>query len=358
MLLGFTMPVASSNDAIERFDRIHMGHVIGGGSPLTTQDPVQAGSLPQASVTLNPLTGLPMDESFFGRRPLAISLSNSAPALPMNGISNADIVYEVLVEGGITRMLALYQDFTNAGLTGSIRSARHYTVSIAESYDAIFVSAGGSPQAYEEIESRGIAHLDEVAGNHSEMFYRDVNRIRGRTVERYHSAVTTGALVTRWLPSYGIRMMHNERHTNALFFVDDGTPPGGGNAQEVVVRFAAGNTSTFSYNNERRIYHMHQPSGIFIDENDNSQPAFTNLLILKTSVAPIPGDGAGRLEIITTGSGTGYFACGGRFIEINWFRANKSSPFVYMLRDGSVLTLGRGNTYIGIIPTEMNVTFR
>jgi hypothetical protein len=306
---------------------------------------------------VNPLTGMPIDANMVRRRPLAISLSNIEAALPMNGISRADIVYEMLVEGGITRMLALYQDMTHVGVVGSIRSARHYSVSIAESYDAIFVSAGGSPQAYDEIALRNISHLDEVAGNHSEMFYRDVNRINGRTLDRYHSAVTTGTLVSRWLPLYGIRMVHHEGYTNALFFVDDGTPAGGGFAHEVVARFTTGNTSSFSYDQSRGVYYMRQSGGIFVDANDNSQPGFTNLLILESSVTPIPGDGAGRLDIVTTGYGTGYYVCGGRYIVINWFRASKSSPFIYTHLDGSFLRLGRGKTYIGIVPDDMGAAF-
>jgi len=332
LLLGLTTPIASSNT-----------HV--GLSPPMTR-------------SVNPLTGLPMPEYLAEKRPLAISLSNTIAALPMNGISHADIVYEMLVESNITRVLALYQDISGVGPIGSIRSARHYSVQIAQSYDAIFVSAGGSPQGYAEVEALGIPHLDEVAGRHSGMFYRDLNRIRGRTLLRYHSAVTTGELVTRWLPGFGYRLTHDANFTNALSFVENGTPAGGGNAAEVIVRFAAGNTSNFTYNSLHNIYTMQQFNMDFVDANDYSHPAFTNLLVLKTSVTPIPGDGAGRLEIITTGSGSGYFANGGRFIEINWFRPDKNAPFIYTHRDGSLLNLGQGKTYIAIIPTEMDATFR
>ena len=330
-LLGLTMPVASSNS------------FVGGSPPISS--------------SVNPLTGLPMEEYLTTRRPLAISISNTIAALPSNGISKADIIYEVLVESGITRMLALYQDVSDVGLIGSIRSARHYTVSIAESHDAIFVSAGGSPQGYAEIEARGIPHLDEVAGRQSEMFYRDLNRIKGKTLLRYHSAVTTGALVTRWLPGYGFRLEHEDGYVNALSFIDNAVPVGGGSATDVNVRFTTGNSSSFSYVAERNIYYMSQFNMDLVDANDYSQPEFTNLLILKTSVSPIPGDGAGRLDIITTGRGTGYFVNGGRYIEIEWYRPDKSSPFIYMNRDGSMLSLGRGKTYIGIIPLEMSATF-
>jgi len=320
--------------------------------------PDQFAPPPVGQLSTNPLTGLPMDESLARRRPLAISISNVSPALPMNGISHADIVIETLVEGGLTRMLALYQDISRAGAIGSIRSARHYTVCIAESFDAILVSAGGSPRAYEEISRRNIDHIDEVAGRHSEMFVRDVNRIRGRTVQRYHSAITTGELASRWVPEYGFRLNRHNNTFNSLFFVNNATPVDGANAEEVTVRFASNNNSTFTFNRTTGTYTMNQPTGPLIDANDYSHPQFTNLIVLRASINPIPGDGEGRIDIATTSGGAGYFVSGGRFIEIFWFRPDESFPFVFMRSDGSMLTLGRGNTYIGIIPYEMNVTFR
>ena len=372
-LIGFPLQAVSANDSRPHHGRIILGYHFGEGPPLSptsggTQSqnqntpamhisPNQPSSVVPANSVPNPLTGMPMSATMAGRRPLAISMSNQTQALPMNGISHADIVFEMLVEGGITRMIGLYQDISNVGLVGSIRSARHYTACIAESFDAILISAGGSPQAYSHIAERGITHLDEVRGNPHQMFRRDINRIPGRTVERYHSAVTTGELVTRWLPEIGVRLTHGHDHLNALFFVNDATPVDGGSADRVVVNFTSSNHSTFTFNNATRAYTMLQPQGNFIDANDNSQPNFTNLLILRTSVTPIPGDYAGRMEIETVGHGSGYFVNGGRAVKIHWFRPGEPYPFIFMRRDGSILTLGRGNTYIGIISENMNVTF-
>jgi hypothetical protein len=275
----------------------------------------------------------------------------------MNGISQADMVYEVLVEGGLTRMLALFQDISTAGTIGSIRSARHYTAQIAESHDAIFVTAGGSYLGYEEIQARSITHIDEVAGNHSQMFQRNRNRIPGRTVDNYHSAITTGALATQWLPRFNVRLIHDPSYTNSLSFITDGTPPGGSNANDVNIRFSAGKRSAFKYSHEHGGYRMRQFNTDFSDANDNSLPVFTNLLILKTNVTPIPNDAAGLQDVVTTGYGFGYFVCGGRYAEIFWFRGDKTVPFVYALKDGSALNLGRGKTYVAIIPDNMDVSF-
>jgi len=255
-------------------------------------------------------------------------------------------------------MLALYQDISGVGKFGSIRSARRYSAQLAHSYDALFVSVGGSePDSYDWIARLGVTHIDEIRGRFPNFFIRDVNRIPGRIVDGYHGMTTTGQRATQSLPAYstrdGFRLTHNAGFSNGLSFIDGGTPAGGLTANTIHVNFPK--TSSFDYNSSINRYQMRQFGGNFVDANDNSRPAFTNVLVLKTDIYTI--DEIGRLEIRTTGSGTGYFASGGRYVEINWSRAGFSSPFVYTLKDGTPLRLGRGTTYIGIIGTNRTATF-
>jgi len=257
------------------------------------------------------------------------------------------------VEGGATRFLAIFQDMSNVGLVASIRSARHYSVQIAHSYDAILATYGGSPQGLAEIKALRVPHVSEGRS----MLIRSPDRVSGRRFSREHTGSTSGDLVTRHLPGYGFRMDHEDGYDLGLVFVNNGTPENGSSATEAVARFSGSKSTTFIYDTEKEVYLVRQFSRDFIDANDNSRPSFTNVLMLKMSVSGIPGDGAGRRDIVTTGSGTGYFMCGGKYVEINWSRTDKSSPFVYTLKNGSVLELGRGKTYICIVPTNMNVTF-
>jgi len=307
--------------------------------------------------SFSPLTGLPMEKAKIRNRPLAVVLNNIPESLPMNGVSDVDIIYEVLVEGGITRMLALYQDISRVEKVGSIRSARHYTVEIANSYDAILASAGASPQALSMVRQLGIPHLNEVEGPLREIFFRDRNRVPGRRFESLHSVVLTGERVAEWLPKYDFRLVHEEDREQGLIFVEDGTPRGASAALEVSARFSSGNVTDFTYKPEDSAYFMREFNRDFIDANDSSNPAFTNILILQTSVTSIRGDAAGRLNVETTGEGVGYFVCGGKYIEIDWVRADKDSPFKYSHKDGSPLEFGIGRTYICIIPNNMDVTF-
>ena len=306
----------------------------------------------------NPLTGLPAetDIDITNNRPLAIMINNHVNAMPQLGISKADIIYEAPVEG-TTRMMALYQDITDVGKIGSIRSARLYYLDIAQGYDAIYLFAGGSPQAYSAISARKSTHLDGTGyfGGPTDIFYRDSQRRQTMDIE--HTMVTTSDLIAQWLPTYGYRTDHEDGFESNLHFTDDATPEDGSPAIDFTVDFAVYKTTSFAYDSDEKLYYLSQHGREYIDGNDDEQIAVTNVLVLKTSVSHIPGDNAGRLNIVTTGNGSGYFICGGKLIEIEWSREDESAQFEYTLPDGSELVFGRGKSYICIIPNNGEITF-
>jgi hypothetical protein len=310
-----------------------------------------------AQDSFNPLSGLPMEEEKTRIKPLAIVLSNEPAALPMNGVSQADIIYEYLVEGGLTRMMAVFQDFTDVQMVGSIRSARQYTVEIAESHGALFLHAGGSPQAMAEIRNRGITNFDEVHGTRRNIFFRDRNRINDRRLENLHSLVTTNERIALRFPEYNINTEHNTGYEQGFIFANDATPTGGSPATEATIKYSSVKSSTFTFDEADNVYILNQYNKDFIDANNNARVGFTNVIVMKTSVSSIPGDDAGRQNIVTVGDGDGYFINGGRYIEIKWSRADKDLPFVYTNLDGTPLEFGRGATFIGIIPTRGVVDF-
>jgi len=335
-----------------------------GGNPQVTEvntggDP---GSTPAPhNFPINPLTGQRTTHDVSRNRPVAISVSNQPGALPTNatnGISQADIVYELLVEGGITRFVALFQDFSNVGVVGSIRSARHYIVEIAEAYDALFFHAGGSPLGFEEIDNRGITSFDEVRGIRNEIFARDIHRIPGHTVLQYHSCITSGARFMQWLPTYNIRTEHYVNFRQALYFANNPIQSGA-RATEVGIRFSTSKDTIFIYEQTQNLYYMAQFGSFFRDANNGNPVTFTNLLLLEMPIEDLVGhgEGAGRQDMSTVGSGRGIFVNGGIAINIHWYRADKSSQFIYTLENGTALQLGIGKTYIGIVPSTSNVFF-
>jgi hypothetical protein len=264
-------------------------------------------------------------------------------------VSKADIIYEVPVEGGITRMMAVYQDISGVGVIGSVRSARHYFLDLAQGHDAVYIHAGGSPQAYSAISSRKIDNADGVNGGRHQIFYRDSKR--QRTMGYEHSLVTSDELIAQYMPTYGFRLEHSEDFEPPYTFDDEDKLPGGQAAETFSVKFSGSKTTSFSYDGGEDAYLVSQHGKPYADGVDGVRVAAANVLVLETSMAVIAGDSAGRLNVDLTGKGAGYYMRDGEMVRITWEKKNASSPFVYTREDGAALTLRRGKTYICVTPT-------
>lgn len=302
----------------------------------------------------NPLTGEEVTEEVRARRPYAVMLNNIQVALPQYGVSQADIIFELLAEGGITRMLGLFQDVTAVGSIGSIRSARPYYVDLAQGYDAVYIHAGGSPQAYSDLKNKGIDHIDGVNGNTANVFFRDQARIRSAGFE--HSMFTTGENLTNVVGNLDyIRHDHAEDYELGQIYAEDATPDGQ-DAPLVRAYFTGSKKTSFEYDEETGLYKIYEYNSPYIDGADGEQVGVTNVLCLFTDVSRIKGDDKGRMAIRTTGEGTGWFACGGKAVEIHWSRPTLTDAFAYTLDDGMPLTLGIGHSFVCVLPMDANVT--
>ena len=314
---------------------------------------------PEYTGPRNPLTGLPLQEEYVGRRPVAIMLNNLKQALPQLGVSDADIIYECLAEGGITRMLGVYQDPSQAGTIGSIRSSRTYYLELALGHDAVYIHAGGSPDAYDKIKAWGVTALDGVNGPYcgsspgSNLMWRDAGRRRSLGYE--HSVITTGETIVQKFDSYSFRKDHPEGYDPGLHFAEDGTPSGGRPAETITVPFSNVKTGVFTYDDANGRYLIEEYGAPYVDGNTGAQVGVTNVLILKTRCSGIAGDNKGRITVDLTSGGTGYFACGGQLIEICWSKDGRNSPLRYTAPDGTPITLGRGSSYVNIVPLDCAV---
>ena len=311
---------------------------------------------------INPLTGEGTDVDLSANRPVAIMLNNLKKALPQCGISQADIIYEAPAEGGITRMMAVFQSLEGVGNLGSVRSARPYYVELALGLDAIFIHAGGSDDAYSAIKKYGAFNIDGVNGPYGgTMFYRDAQR--KKTAGYEHSLFTSEERIEALLSGAlsKMRQSHKEGYALPLTFAKHGTPAAGQSANTLSVKYSYYKTGLFTYDPEREIYLVSQTvdgqNGPYMDGSNSQQMAVTNVLVLCTDINPIKGDSAGRQTVRLTGSGNGYYACGGAYIPITWSKASAPDPFRFSAADGQPLTLGVGKTYVNIVDDSAPVTF-
>ncbi len=307
---------------------------------------------------LNPLTGEGCQTDVGRSRPIAVMVNNLKKALPQLGVSQADIIYELPAEGGITRMLAVFQSVEGVGNIGSVRSARDYYVSIAYGHDAIFLHAGGSPQAYSAIKNWGVTALDCVNGPYEgTLYWRDPDRKKNAGLE--HSVLTSGDTISELLPTYKrVTLEHAADYSYPMSFLADGQTASGQRADSVSVRFSEYKTGVFTYDAATGLYQIQEYGAPYVDGNSGEQVAVKNVLVLNTDVSALKGDDKGRLSVRTTGTGTGKFFCDGTVQDITWSKKNNASPITYTAADGQALRFGVGTTYVNIIGSSVKVTIQ
>lgn len=322
--------------------------------PSDSTDPSDTTESPEPKYT-NPLTGLETDADISGRRPYAVMFNNIRIATPQSGISAADIIFEVPVEGGITRLMGIFQDFKGSLTLGSIRSARPYFVELAMSFDAVYIHAGGSDDAYQSFADTGITRIDGTNGS-GETFFQDEDRMHNMGYE--HSLMLNVSALDGYMEKYGLRTTHNPNFSVGLTFSED-SPSSGVACTSVDAVFNGAKTTSFSYNGATGLYGVSQYGGPMIDSLSGKQVTVRNVILLSVRITPISGDSAGRLRATLTGNGSGWLISNGMAQRITWTRSTSTSQFVFTDSDGVELLLSPGVTYIGLLPISSgNVNFK
>lgn len=301
---------------------------------------------------INPLTGVPVDEDISSNRPFGVMLNNTKVAMPQHGIGQADVFYEMLTEYGVTRILGVFQNISDVEKIGSIRSVRSHFLDCVQGLDAILIHAGGSDMAYEDIGTRGVDHIDGVKGT-GDIFYRDQDRIA--SMGREHSMFTTSELIAEKISNYSFSTRHAEGYSYSMKFADDGTPGSGSSANTIEVVFSNYKTGLFEYSEDDGVYYISEYGQPYVDGNTGEQVGVKNVLVLYSDFTGVPGTPLLKTDLV--GSGSGQYACGGKYVPITWSKKSFTDRFVYTLEDGSEVVFGRGSSYVNIVPLDTPVNF-
>jgi len=306
------------------------------------------------SMIRHPLTGEMIKEEWKG--PIAaVTINNCLDALPQYGISEADIVYEIETEGGITRMLAIFTDLENVNSVGPVRSTRTFFNNLAAAYDAPFFHCGGNIHAldgsydmYGNVVSEW-KHVDQMENN--KYFFRDTDRYYYQGYAWEHTLFTSGENMKNALQE---KSLNSEEEINfGLSFIDEPVMHGE-KADEIVVTFNGGKTYTLTHNEEKGLYEGAEYGMKHVDAENEEVITYRNVFVLFTS--QYKGEkGLSYYDLI--GSGEGYFACDGEIIPIKWTRESVEEPFRYTMENDSNLVLGVGNSYIAIVSNVGSIEY-
>lgn len=286
-------------------------------------------------------------------RPYAVMINNNHAAWPQCGLQDAYLVYEIIAEGGVSRMMALFKD-TYPTKVGSVRSARHYFMDYADENDAIYIHWGGSPQAYSKMSS--IDDLDGIALEGS-MFFRD------KTLNRAYEH--TGFVDLEKAKKYSEEKGYTRDTDKDLLLnysaeeVDLSTNEQAKAANDITLKYSDYHTTSYEYDVENKVYNRSMGGKANVDLETGEQYTAKNIIVYKVGNYTLnDGEGKGRQELENIGSGTGYYISNGYAVPITWEKSSHSGQTVYKYENGEEITVNDGNTFIQIMPTSGAITIQ
>lgn len=294
------------------------------------------------------LTGLPVDtEEETKLRPIAIMTENTKIALPQYGLNQAGVLYECPVEGGITRMMAIYDQKTafNLEQIGNVRSCRPYYAFIASEYDAIYVHYGQSIQGLTLLETGIVDNLSGLDGEVSgTVFFRTSDK------EAPHNAYASGAGIEKGMEKKGYRGTYNSDYNGYFKFSKTGNQLEDGKDCQVMSLYYMDNSPYFIYNEETGLYERYEFGQKQVDAIDGEQVAVKNV-IFKNCPSSIY-DGTQYLNIPVDGSGEGKYFTNGKMIDITWAKETESAVTHYYDLSGNEIEINPGQTWVCVVENQ------
>ncbi len=283
-------------------------------------------------------------------RPYAVMINNVNVARPyQSGLQDAYIIYEMIVEGGITRYLALFRD-VDVERIGTVRSARHYYLDYALENDAYYVHWGWSPQAQSDIST---LKINNIPGG-TRFFWKDTSL----NVATEHTAYTSTERLNEAVDYYGYRKelqggLLLTYSPDSLDLASDETAI---DATSIDINYSSYYRNHYDYDAENKVYKRSVNGTPHTDFVTKEQYTFKNIIVYQVANSTIAGDNKGRQEFDNLGSGEGYYISEGKAIEITWEKTSRSSKTKYKVKStGKDLVVNDGNTFIQIQPKNQTL---
>lgn len=305
------------------------------------------------------LTGLPVSQEVMNNRPLAVMFNNIKEGCPQTGIAAADIVYEVPVEGRITRLMGIFEDYKDIGTIGSIRSSRDYFVYFAMEYDALYAHFGqATPYVGDLLNSDRVDNISgAVAGIDrpaTKSFYRSDDR------KAPHNVYLSTEGLLKDLEKFKYRLTKKNTETGKFQFYSETTPYNFPYGEDATVIYPGGMENTkangfskvearFEYDPNTQLYYRYQYGDQHIDEATGEQLAYSNVIFQYCHgevrdendylAFGCHGDEDRMIRVFTQG----------KMIPGVWSRMSDEEPAQYIDYEGNPITLTPGKTWVCII---------
>lgn len=291
------------------------------------------------------LDGTVSDYDNYRMRPMAVIVENYPDARPQSGLSSAQVVYEALAEGGVTRFLAVFQGTTTAQQIGPVRSARSYFAEIANSWGAVFAHVGGAPDVLADIKN-GHVYSKMVDMNE---YWNDKYFTRVKNKPAPHNVFTSTERIADWLGSQKYQL---DGEFRPFEFKDD-EPAATATAVTITLPFSSAEyEGNFTYQPSTNSYLRSTAGKVHVDASTGKQIEVKNVVAMLVPVTDIAGDEKLRVSVHLTGGGRAVVFQDGRRIEATW-QTTDDGDIRYFAGGGEV-PFNRGEIWVSLVPQSRN----
>lgn len=304
--------------------------------------------VPELPPNINPLTGLPADPAALQRRPIIAKISN-APSLvrPQAGIGSADVVYEHYVEGGLTRLSAVFYGELPERV-GSIRSGRLIDLELVPMYGGLFAYSGASTGVEALLQASGFYPRAYMGVAYDAPYYW-----RDETIDAPHNMFMNA----RALSTLATQQSINDRpDLRGLTFDANPPPSASGRALYADVRYRAARAEWY-YDPLERVYRRFSDGLVHTDANTGAGITADNVIILyavhrETDIVESvwQGENLYSIEIALNGQGDAIVLRDGQQYRARWARPAAGNLLRYLTPDGLPLALKPGRTWVQVLP--------
>ena len=281
-------------------------------------------------------------------RPIAVMIDNHSDAWPQAGLNQAYMVYEIIVEGGETRLMALFKG-ADLDKIGPVRSARHYFIDYAMENDAIYVHYGWSPQAQSDISTLGVNNINGISETTKEFW-------RVKDKRSPHNVATSTEKILEIANRKGYRTT-SSKESVLNYTTDEINLEEGQVAEDITIPYSASNTVEWLYNSETKRYTRYSKGDKQTDWTTGEDITAKNIIIEFIANSTLnDGENKGRQTMTTVGTKDGYYITNGKAIKITCEKVTRSSQTVYKDENGNEIDVNDGNTFVQICPINADVT--
>lgn len=307
-------------------------------------------NIQNGSVEKQPEEPIKTVKTFAGNeRAIALMIDNHEGAWPQGGLNDADLVYEIIVEGGETRLMAVFKG-KKLEKIGPVRSARHYFIDYALENDAIYTHFGWSPQAQSDIRTYDVDNINGITES-SDSFWR--------TTDKYapHNVATSTEKIME------IAARKNYRTTSTVesvlnYVVDEVNLEEGTSITGVTIPYSYLQKVFYEYDEENKVFIRYARGEKQVDWNTKEAVTTKNIIItFAQNYMLTDTENKGRQGLKNIGTLDGYYITNGKYIPIKCEKISRTSKTIYKDLEGNEIKVNDGNTFIQICPLDAKVTF-